>query len=140
MNIFDKRPLSLILCIMLGAFVFFAFFDIPGLAVTVLILLALFFICTFISPVKNHMKPAFIRTVIICAVVSIISSTVYFNVWFKAYNRYTDEVTLEGTITEIDDYTYQKGVIIKTENINGDSFSKYKLKAYLESDKYKKQK
>ncbi len=136
MNIFDKRPLSLILCIMLGAFVFFSFCDIPKFNIAFLIFLGILLICTFIPKLKRLIKSAFIRVVIICTVFSVIASSIYFNAWFKAYSRYTDEVTLEGTITEIEDYTYQKGVIIKTDNINGDSFSNYKLKAYLESDKY----
>ena len=136
MNIFDKRPLSLILCIMLGAFVFFAFYNIPNLAICALIFLTLLFLCTFIPTIKQRIKPLFIRVVIICTVFSVIASSLYFNVWFKAYDRYTDEVTLYGTVTEIDENAYQKGVIIKTDNVNGDPFSRYKLKAYLESEKY----
>ena len=136
MNIFDKRPLSLILCVMLGFFVFFAFYDIKWLSTLVLIILALALICTFITPIKKRINHIFSRVLIMCVILSIVVSSIYFNVWFKAYNRYTDEVTLVGTITEMEDYTYQKGVVIKTDNINEDCFSNYKLNAYIESDKY----
>ncbi len=136
MNIFDKRPLSLILCVMLGSFVFFAFCDILWIKNIVLISLFLSFICTFIKPIKNYIKPVFSRVVIICAILSVIASSIYFDAWFKAYKRYAEEATLVGTITEIENYTYQKGIIIKTDNINGDYLSNYKIKAYIESDRY----
>lgn len=136
MNIFNKRPLSLILCVMLGSFVFFAFCDITWANTITLIILLIALICTFITPIKIRIKYVFSRVIIVCAILSVIASSIYFDMWFKVYNRYSNEVNLVGTIIEMEDYTYQKGVVIKTENINEDYFSNYKLMAYIESDNY----
>ena len=136
MKIFDKRPLSLILCIVLGSFVFFTYIEFSIVKLTASIVLSVIFIITFIKPIKKRIKPAFTRIMIVTVLFSIIASYVYFDTWFKVYNRYQDEVTLEGTVTDIEKMAYQTSVEIKTKNINNDLLSSYRLKAYLDSDKY----
>ncbi len=136
MKIFDKRPLSLILCIMLGSFVFFTYIEFFAIKLIASIALLVVLILTFIKPIKNRIKPTFTRIVIVTVLFSIIASYTYFDTWFKIYNRYQDEVTLEGTVTDIEEMAYQTLVEIKTKNINNDLLSSYRLKAYLDSDKY----
>ena len=96
MNFFEKRPLSIILCILLGGFSLFALFPVVTqiiLAAAAFILL-IFFVC-FIR------KTGFFPTV--CAAFLLVSfslSFLYFNVHFPIYEK-SEETRIEGRVCSI---------------------------------------
>ncbi len=135
MKIFDKRPLSLILCITLGAFVFFTFYN--GTATrTALITSAIFMFA--ISYFKGLTAcRILLRILSVSCVIAALFSYLYFDLYFRAYDRYEGESTITGTIEEIDNKTYANAVLISTEDINNTSFSDYNIIVYLDRDEYR---
>lgn len=136
MRIFYKRPLSLILCIMLGAFVFFSFYEHAPIRLTAISLIVIFLIFTFIKPSLFREKNVFLRVLAICSLISMLFSFLYFDLWFKAYERYEEDVKIVGTVEEIQRNSYSAQILIKTDDINGTAFSNYKLIAYVNNEKY----
>ena len=132
MKIFDKRPLSLILCIMLGVFVLFSGYDYLYFRVVLCSLILLFLVFSFIKR-TNKM---FLQVAAIASIVSVIFSYVYFDLWFKAYDRYDGEVTVTGTIQDFDNSSYNSAVHIKTDDINDTNFSNYNIIVYLDKNEY----
>ena len=130
MKLFDKRPLSLILCIALGGFVVFSLFDtyvrlIPIIFVP--ILAAIPFIFKF-SRRRRLLS-------LLCSVfllLSVLLSYLYFDLYFKAEDRFEGEVTVSGTVTETaKSSAYSTSYIIKANSINGEALSSYRLIFYL---------
>ena len=132
MKIFDKRPLSLILCIMLGVFVLFTTYDYLYFRVALCSIILLFLIFSFMRR-KNK---TFLRVAVIMSLISVIFSYVYFDLWFKAYDRYEGEVTLTGTVQNFDNASYNSVVYIKTDDINNTNFSSYNIIVYLDKNEY----
>lgn len=140
MKIFDKRPLSLILCIMLAVFVIFASVD-KDYAIYTAAIALLIFIFSFITPRLFVGSRAAIRIAAIMIIPTIFISTVYFNYYFKADKRFANEtVTVEGYVYEIDKSysTTTDLALIRAENINGEPMSKYSLVAYLTKEESQK--
>ncbi len=136
MKIFDRRPLSLILCITLGAFVFSSnYTDVLSRSALVFIAIIVF-VLTFINPIKKIVSPILLRILAISVLVAILFSFLYFDLWFNAYDRYEGNVNIEGQIEEINTTANGTTVVLKTDNIDGSVFSKYKLVIYLDSEKY----
>ena len=133
MNIFAKRPLSLILCIALGGFVLFNAAN-PAfkllLIISSIVLICSFFVLVFIKTKKP--------SVLICGVTLLLStilSQLYFNLWFFADQRIKGEATVVGTVIEEEQTNiYTTRYVVKTENINELPFSKYKLEFYLKNE------
>jgi len=136
MNIFDKRPLSLILCITLGSFVFFSFYESLFLRITSVFIILTAIILSFINPLKKHINPILVRIAAISSLLAILCSFIYFDLWFKAYERYDGEAHIVGEVQEIKHSSYSSSVIISTSDINGKLFSKYKLTVYLNNEEY----
>lgn len=132
MKIFYKRPLSLILCVMLGSFVFFSFYDNTAIRVIFVSILLSALALSFIPKAKQFFNAAFFRAAILSALIASLLSFCYFDIWFKAYNRYDGEVVISATVEKIESYTYNSGVYLKTEDIEGASFSSYRLIAYID--------
>ena len=134
MKIFYRRPLSLILCIMLGAFSLFAKIGQNSryfLWVIALIILAL---SLFKLGNGKFSSPLF-RTCIIAFLIASIFSHFYFNLYFKAYERFEGEVSLSGTVTEISTNEYYTSLSIKTSDVNSSVLSRYKLIARVDTEK-----
>lgn len=134
MRIFYRRPLSLILCIMLGGFLLFSFLDTSYsdvfIAIPLLLLAATFIKCDFIQRNKT-----LIRVALFALSFSMLLSHCYFNIWYKAYERFDDErVSVVGTVYEITDYDYYSKIYIRTDSINGEALTKYNMVFYLEAD------
>lgn len=130
MNIFHKRPLSLILCIWLGGFLLFAF--LPEGA-RPLLFLSLLPLCAVLAIKK------FRRALPIAAasalVLSILVSSIYFGLWFRAYDRFEGEVEVEAVVTEVAETSFPgAAVTLKTRSIDGAPFSSYKLRATLDAE------
>jgi ComEC/Rec2-related protein len=129
MNVFDKRPLSLILCILLGSFAFFTFGDTLVRAAVILTAIFAFLFAMFFA--KERRKKII---VIICTVAMLLSSLfsfLYFDLYFKAYKRFEGDVCVTGKITSYSSSPSGIDLTVKTKDVNGKPFSKYKLKVYL---------
>ena len=123
MKIFDKRPISLILCVALSGFVFFTR-GIDYLRVAVpTVAITLFLISLFVKNQEKHTL-ALMR---ICSLVIILCSVLsylYFDIYFFASNRFGDRVSIVGEVTEIDFESYNDKIEIKSESVNSKPFSK----------------
>ena len=136
MKIFDKRPLSLILCVMLGSFVIFSYAD-TNIKTMLLIALAALFLLSYLEPIGNLLKKNFGRLVIILATISMIASYLYFDMWFFAGKRFeNEEVTISGTVTYMSTETYLAEIDIEVDNINETTLSSYKLKAFVNTNDF----
>ncbi len=133
MKIFDKRPLSLILCVALCGFVFFTRgvdylrIAVPTVALTVL--LVSFF-------VKNQDRHTLILMRICSFAIALCSvlSYLYFDIYFFAANRFEDRVSVVGEVSEFDFDGYSNRVEIDCESVNSEPFSRYKLVAYIDNE------
>ena len=129
MNFFDKRPLSLILCIMLGAFVFFSFNDIVTKLIVISCAIILLLLSIFLSAEKNKL--------IICSSVILIASLLsylYFGAWFFADNRYEERCEIEGVVQDIDFEGGVKALTLKCDSVNDSALSSYKLRVILDDE------
>lgn len=127
MSLFKKRPLSLILFIMLCGFSAFVGFEPLMCAVAVCIgAVAIPIIQSRRRLLKEHTLFA-----TLCAVAFIISVflAMLWQALFFPHDYYDRDVIIVGTIEEVNDDGLQ--LVIKSERIDGDS-KKYKLVIYLE--------
>ncbi|MBE6534265.1 MAG: ComEC/Rec2 family competence protein [Ruminococcaceae bacterium] len=130
MNIFRKRPLSLILCIALGVFFLFTFQN--RLLRTVLIILAILPLFISIIPSFTSSRRIFLRLIGLVMIIAIIFSFVYFDLYFSSYNRFDGRVEITGTVTDISlTNSYTTRLTIRTDNIDKSLFSKYNINAYF---------
>ncbi len=92
------------------------------------------FIAFIISLLLKKKKPMLI--ILSAALLfSMIFSNLYFDKWFYASNRFDGEVRIKGTLTELISENYYTTIyIIKTESINDESASSYKLSVYFDND------
>ena len=130
MNILKKRPLCLILCVMLGGFSFFINSD-TVLKLSLIISSLLAFSASFIF--KNLLKGrvGLIRVCLIAFAVSVALSSLW-NLSF--YPRTTEEVPAEitGTICEIDNSgSTTSKITLKTKNIDGRKAS-HRIYVYID--------
>ena len=128
MNIFDKRPLFLIITVFISGFVTFTFGDklVKGVLIAVAVLLfglSLFF---YLYKKKKVLVPLISSVVLL---LSFLFSFLYFDLYFRVYERYDDAVKIEGTVTSVDNYDFSSNYIIKTKKING-KYASYKIKLY----------
>lgn len=132
MNTFDKRPLSIILCVMLGGFVVFSrsesYFEIVILACSLLIPL-LPLVIKRLSPYRSFSFVLFTSLLL-----SALFSHLYFDRYFKAYERFEGETIIEGEIYSAEKTTsYSTLFIIKAKSVNDENFSSYKFLMRLNS-------
>lgn len=118
MKIFEKRPLALILCIMLGGFSFFADFD-QGFklicASVPLVLIGIIFIFDNLKCGRKRIIVLSLAALSVSVVLSFLWSSLFFP------TKYYDEtVSVKAKIYEIDNSNSNTSVItLKTEEING---------------------
>ena len=132
MNLFDKRPLCLILCIMLGGFIFFT--ESSESVKIVLFALALIFLVVSIYFLISKITKTKLYVISASALLlSYLLSFLYFTLYFNAYDRFDDEVTITGTVTDLD-YKYNGySVEIECDRIDDTSYSK-KISAFISYD------
>ena len=133
MKIFDKRPLSLILCMLLGGFVFFSSFDTAGKIVIASIgsLILLFAIFVPLEKITNR------SLCMVCAVTLLVGclfSFVYFDLYFFIDDDFKDDVEISGVVTEYDSFSYGRDLTIKIETINGNKCRARTAKAFATLD------
>ncbi len=134
MQIFKKRPLSLILCIVLGGFSFCVNQHIE-VQLSILSIPLILFILTLIKGTVSKEKIILMRIASLSLLTAILLG-ILFTSAFLPKEHYDKETTLKGTVTDVKEtHTYQR-VTIETERIGGQS-AKYKL-LYYNYDKYLK--
>jgi len=136
MNIFYKRPLSLILCISLGSFVFFAFYEHLVIRIALFSILASALSVSFITPIKRKINHLLLRVAAICGIIALLLSFLYFDLWFYADQRYDGTSTVHATVENIKEGSYTTALYVETDNINETAFSEYNLIVYVENGRY----
>ncbi len=132
MNIFDKRPLFLILTTLIGGFVIFTFSD--GIMRGVLCGVAILFLSlSLIFYFKKKIKSALFIVLPIMLLVSILSSYVYFDLNFKLYEQYDEVVKIEGKVVYIEKNEYSTTLTVKTAKINEKRKNGYKIRLNVAS-------
>lgn len=130
MNIFRKRPLSLILCISLGVFFLFTI-DSKPLRILLSIFSFLPLILSLIPKIKIKNKLLF-RGITIASLLALTFSFTYFDLYFASYDRFDGMVTVSGTVVDVSPASsYSTKLTIKTDNIENEPFSSYKITAYF---------
>ncbi len=134
MGIFDKRPLSLILSVMLGGFVFFSYASdsnkivIPSIA-------AIIFAISFFLKNTEKSKAILIRICAAALLFASMMSYVFFDLYFSIYERYEDEVEIIATVKEIETESYLKEITVSTDTVNGEDESGINLILFSEFSK-----
>ena len=136
MKIFDKRPLSLILCVMLGSFVFFDYFRSTAIRIHIIAAFILIFTLSFFKVFPAKISKVLIRCVAVCALLSVLVSFLYFDLWFRAYDRFDGDVEIEGTVMDMENNGYSTRILLKTDSIDDKPLTKYKLTVYVDSNEH----
>ena len=118
MNIFEKRPLALMLCIGVCGFFLFSFESVI-LRIALVIFAFLPLIFSLIFKIKKS-KQLFLRISTATLLLSFILSFIYFDLYFKLDNVYSDEVEIVGIVDEISESSsYTMRLKIDVESIDG---------------------
>ncbi len=124
MSFFEKRPLSTILCILLGGFSLFVLIP-SNIRIFVLAAVALLLLIFLILHRRLGFLP-FVST--ISLLISFALSFLYFEQYFPIYDRVTGPTVITGRVTDI---TYQESFgamfTMKTKRINSLPFSSSKI-------------
>ena len=129
MNIFEKRPLCLILCIGIGGFLLFSFESII-LKLLVIGFAILLGIISFIFRKENAKRKMLIASACILLLASLLSF-IYFDLSFKAYEKYDGEIEVVGVVEDISESSsYSLRLLVKVESIDGKSSHGYHFYAY----------
>ena len=132
MKIFEKRPLAIILCVMLGGFSFFADFTWQFKLIAAAIVLTVVAQLLIFKTLKFGRK-AFVVVVLAALCVSFVLSAIWSLTFYpRAY--YGKNVRMTACIYEIDNsQPYSAKIICKTETIN-DKKDKHTFIAYIDKD------
>ena len=134
MNIFDKRPLALILCVFVGAFVVFSLSDSVWRYILPLSALIVALVATVLLVFRSNRKQKlFVAIVSIILIIITTFSNAYFNNYFKAEKRYTSDVEIVAIVEEIEKYDYSCSLSLLCSSINGES-EHYRIVAEIDSD------
>lgn len=134
MKLFDKRPLSLILCIFLvGLFLFSGFNLVTNVIIASLSLLFVILLI-FLPKLFGKLKNILIASTVMLLLSSLFS-LFYFNMYFDLYKKYDkDEIlTIEGTIYEIKEHTNGYTITLDDIKINENSHSN-KISCYIDKN------
>ncbi len=131
MNLFEKRPLCLILCIGLGGFLLFSF-DNLILWIILLSISILLGIISFILKISSRRK-MLIKLSAGAILLASLFSFIYFDLYFKAYKVYNnEEVEVIGVVEKIaESSSYTHRLLVKTESINNAKKPSYRVYAYV---------
>ena len=129
MNIFEKRPLCLILCIGICGFLLFSFERFIFRFVVIAASILLVFLSLFSRKDKRK------RTLLIAAacilLLASLLSYLYFDLTFKAYEKYKDEIEVVGIVEDISESSsYSLRLLVKVESISGEQTRGYHFYAY----------
>lgn len=115
MNVFSKRPLSLILCIALG--VFYIFSSLKSLTAVLILIGALILgivLIFFVKPAVKH------RALVIAITVAVLIPGLFGQLYFKAFfPDFGIDKEITALVTEINEDDYYYSVTLKCESIDG---------------------
>ena len=133
MNIFYKRPLVLILCI--GICGFFLFTIENSIIRCFLILTGIFALIISLFLKIDKEKILLIRIASVVFLIALLLSHLYFDTWFKAYEKHTDEIEVVGIVEEkAPSSSYSIRLRIRCEKINDKTSVGYNFYAYVDKD------
>ena len=132
MNIFDKRPLFFIITVLISGFVAFTYGDKLVKGVLIALAVLLFGLSLFLYFYRKRRVIVLLLSSVVL-LLSMLLSFLYFDIYFKAYEKYDEAVEVEGTIISIDDYDFSSSYIVETKKING-KYAKYKIKLFSSDD------
>ena len=127
MNIFEKRPLALILSIGLGGFYLFSIGSNILRALLIFVSILPLIIFPFLK--SFDFDKLLLKASCTVLLVSFLLSFLYFDLHFNVYEKYDDEVEIVGVVEGITKSSYSKRLEIKTESINGKR-TNYRVYAY----------
>ncbi len=133
MKIFDKRPLSLILCMLLGGFVFFSIFD-DAWRVSVSCIGALLLLFAIFVPLKEFKGRILTIISSVAILLGCLLSFLYFDLYFFIDEDFDGETEIYGVITEAESFSYGKNLTIRMESINGENDNGHKILAFVSLD------
>lgn len=129
MNIFEKRPLCLILCIGICGFLLFSFESTVLRLLVALVIALLCFLSLFLR--KNKRKRVLLIAAACILLLASLLSYLYFDLTFKAYEKYKDEIEVVGIVEDISESSsYSLRLLVKVESINGEQTRGYHFYAY----------
>ncbi len=131
MNIFDKRPLSLILCIWLGGFVFFSS---GTTAYRVAVLISAVVLLTAYIIFLTYKKQKHI--LIACAAALLLSSAmshVTFDVIYNPGGKFEADSKITATVVDISYGSYSASLTLKTDSVNGEAYKNRRVLLRLSS-------
>ncbi len=135
MNILKNRPLSLILCIMLGVFSLFADFSITFKLICASVSITAFALLFIFKDLFSG-RTKFIKIILVVVAITFLLSALWAYLFFP-HQYYDKTVDISGRIYDIDDSGYASTAIsLKTESISGKADS-HKLKVYLDKEQAK---
>jgi len=133
MNIFDKRPLALILTVFLSGFVAFSVCNRTGriIALSVagaILVLSLIFL-TLSLPHR--------RLLLVCALIlflSFLSSYLYFDTYFYDISNNTSTVEINARVEDVEAKNNMQSVKLKVLTVNGEDAGGVKLYSYMSQE------
>lgn len=130
MKLFDKRPLCMILCILLGGFVFFADSSLLVRVISIIIA-SVAFVCILVFLKNSYRTIAAVS--VFSILISALLSFLYFDRYFNVYDIYDGEVEIIATVEDVNNTNYGASTYLKCESIDGKSVN-YKLYAYVNKE------
>ncbi|MBQ8303183.1 MAG: ComEC/Rec2 family competence protein [Clostridia bacterium] len=129
MNIFNKRPLALVLCIGLGGFYLFSI----GNEILRIILFGATILLGIISLILKIRKDRKILISASCIVLTFtyLLSFLYFDLYFNIQNKYKERIEITGIVEEIAPSSYSRRLLIRIEEINGEKDFGHKVYTYV---------
>ena len=129
MNLFDKRPLALILCIAVGGFVVFSFSDtllryILLISSATLGLFSLLFL-------RERRHKTVVSLLSAALLLAMLFSHIYFDLYFSAAERFSGEAEIEAVVGDIEYTDYSATLELHTHTINGEA-ADYRLIARID--------
>lgn len=139
MNIFHKRPLSIIIALMLSTFFIYTSIDNRLTKIILCSFVGLVFVSLFIIALRIKKPLVFQKVAVGCIIATLLFCNVYFDFWFDAYGRIGDgEVFIEGEITDLERVSsYNTKVCLESERVGEYKFSKYKIIFYVSHEEAK---
>lgn len=132
MKIFEKRPLAIILCVMLGGFSFFADFTWQFKLICAAVIIALISQILIFKTLKIGRKP-FVVLVLSALCLSFLLSAIWSLTFYPAA-YYDKNVSVSARIYDIDNsLPYSTKIVCKTKTID-DKKDKHTLIAYIDKD------
>lgn len=130
MNIFEKRPLCLILCVGLCGFFLFSL-NISFLrAALVALAVLLAIISLFIQKLGGSRTVAVISSAVL--LLSCALSYLYFDRYFYAYEIYDERIEIDGIVEQVSAASsYTTRLQVKTKKIDGSKDSRYRFYVYV---------